>query len=171
MTRSHPLRTLIFEWLEALLTYAQHYSPFWSYFPAFVVVILGLVIYFCHATRKPPNWVSFTITDNANANIAEEQGEWRVQIPMYLVKTTRSGDENVDVDQSWPPFRITFWKVERILMRMCGRRVGRVIPDSSWIISGVNSRRAKRCCTLHVECQSRPKKIVWSGLGCMAIYL
>ena len=29
----------------------QHYSPYWLYFPAFVVVIVGLVIYFWHSTR------------------------------------------------------------------------------------------------------------------------
>ncbi|KAJ8593517.1 DUF914-domain-containing protein [Rhizopogon salebrosus TDB-379] len=60
-----------------------HYSPFWSYFPAFIVVILGLVIYFCHATP-------------------EEQGEWSVQIPTYVVGKTHPsrGDESIDIDQS-----------------------------------------------------------------------
>ena len=29
----------------------QHYSVYWLYFPAFVVVILGLIIYFWHAKR------------------------------------------------------------------------------------------------------------------------
>ncbi|OJA10292.1 hypothetical protein AZE42_05010 [Rhizopogon vesiculosus] len=57
-----------------------HYTPFWSYFPAFAVVILGLVIYFCHATP-------------------EEQGEWNVQIPTYVMKATQGGDENANADQ------------------------------------------------------------------------
>lgn len=30
----------------------QHYSPFWLYFPAFAVVIVGLIVYFWHATRE-----------------------------------------------------------------------------------------------------------------------
>jgi len=29
----------------------QRYSPYWLYFPAFAVVMSGLVIYFWHATR------------------------------------------------------------------------------------------------------------------------
>jgi len=29
-----------------------HYSPYWLYFPAFAVVILGLVVYFWHATPE-----------------------------------------------------------------------------------------------------------------------
>ena len=29
----------------------QHYRPFWLYFPAFAVVILGLIIYFWSAPR------------------------------------------------------------------------------------------------------------------------
>jgi len=29
-----------------------HYSPFWLYFPAFAVVIVGLVVYFWHATPE-----------------------------------------------------------------------------------------------------------------------
>ncbi|OAX38741.1 DUF914-domain-containing protein [Rhizopogon vinicolor AM-OR11-026] len=62
-----------------------HYTPFWSYFPAFAVVILGLVIYFCHATP-------------------EEQGEWNVQIPTYVMKTTRGGDENANADQTVTSF-------------------------------------------------------------------
>ena len=35
----------------------QHYSVYWLYFPAFAVVILGLIIYFWHATRKSPSAV------------------------------------------------------------------------------------------------------------------
>ena len=34
-----------------MLIIIQHYSPYWLYFPAFVVVIVGLVIYFWHSTR------------------------------------------------------------------------------------------------------------------------
>ncbi|KAH7917611.1 DUF914-domain-containing protein [Leucogyrophana mollusca] len=42
-----------------------HYSPFWLYFPAFVVVIIGLVVYFWHATP-------------------EEQGKLDPQAPAYV---------------------------------------------------------------------------------------
>ncbi|KAH7919072.1 DUF914-domain-containing protein [Leucogyrophana mollusca] len=49
-----------------------HYSPFWLYFPAFVVVMLGLVIYFWHATP-------------------EEQGESDVRTPAYLNGKVRGG--------------------------------------------------------------------------------
>ncbi|KIJ63079.1 hypothetical protein HYDPIDRAFT_134817 [Hydnomerulius pinastri MD-312] len=53
-----------------------HYSPYWLYFPAFVVVILGLVIYFWHATP-------------------EEQGESNVQIPAYIAAQQQS-DRDVE---------------------------------------------------------------------------
>ncbi|KAH0834695.1 DUF914-domain-containing protein [Lanmaoa asiatica] len=43
----------------------QHYSPYWLYFPAFAVVMSGLVTYFWHATP-------------------EEQGESYVRIPSYV---------------------------------------------------------------------------------------
>ncbi|KAG8220937.1 solute carrier family 35 member SLC35F1/F2/F6 [Butyriboletus roseoflavus] len=42
-----------------------HYSPFWLYFPAFAVVIVGLIIYFWHATP-------------------EEQGKLNPQMPDYV---------------------------------------------------------------------------------------
>jgi len=42
-----------------------HYSPYWLYFPAFAVVMSGLVIYFWHATP-------------------EEQGKSNVRIPSYV---------------------------------------------------------------------------------------
>ncbi|EIW79261.1 DUF914-domain-containing protein [Coniophora puteana RWD-64-598 SS2] len=42
-----------------------HYHPFWLYFPAFVVVLFGLVIYFWHATP-------------------EEQGKLNPQRPAYV---------------------------------------------------------------------------------------
>lgn len=29
-----------------------HYKPFWLYFPAFAVVVIGLVVYFWHATPE-----------------------------------------------------------------------------------------------------------------------
>ncbi|KIM83020.1 hypothetical protein PILCRDRAFT_819814 [Piloderma croceum F 1598] len=49
-----------------------HYSPFWLYFPAFTVVILGLIIYFWHATPeeqgkldpKRPSYVRKPLTDD-----------------------------------------------------------------------------------------------------------
>lgn len=31
---------------------SQHYSPYWLYFISFAVVLVGLVIYFWHATRE-----------------------------------------------------------------------------------------------------------------------
>jgi len=55
-----------------------HYSPYWLYFPAFAVVILGLIIYFWHATP-------------------EEQGQLDPQRPSY-VRQLRGNDElSVDV--------------------------------------------------------------------------
>ncbi|KAG9311881.1 solute carrier family 35 member SLC35F1/F2/F6 [Chiua virens] len=42
-----------------------HYTPYWLYFPAFAVVMSGLLIYFWHATP-------------------EEQGESDVRIPSYI---------------------------------------------------------------------------------------
>ncbi|KAF9235620.1 solute carrier family 35 member SLC35F1/F2/F6 [Melanogaster broomeanus] len=48
-----------------LLFGTSRYSPYWLYFPAFAVVVSGLVIYFWHATP-------------------EEQGESNVQIPAYV---------------------------------------------------------------------------------------
>ncbi|KAF8552149.1 DUF914-domain-containing protein [Imleria badia] len=44
----------------------QHYSPYWLYFPAFAVVMSGLVTYFWHVTP-------------------EEQGESDVRIPSYVL--------------------------------------------------------------------------------------
>ncbi|KAG1814528.1 hypothetical protein EV424DRAFT_1541357 [Suillus variegatus] len=42
-----------------------HYSPYWLYFPAFCVVVVGLIIYFWHATP-------------------EEQGKIEPQAPAYI---------------------------------------------------------------------------------------
>jgi len=53
-----------------------HYSPFWLYFPAFAVVILGLVVYFWHATP-------------------ESQGKIDPQAPKYV--TRRGGTSNSEV--------------------------------------------------------------------------
>ncbi|KAI0051006.1 DUF914-domain-containing protein [Auriscalpium vulgare] len=47
-----------------------HYSPYWLYFPAFAVVILGLVVYFWHSTP-------------------EEQGHININPPAYV---TRRGE-------------------------------------------------------------------------------
>jgi len=52
-----------------------HYSPFWLYFPAFTVVILGLIIYFWHATPeeqgkldpKRPSYVRKPLTDDESS--------------------------------------------------------------------------------------------------------
>jgi len=46
--------------------FLYHFSPFWLYFPAFVIVIFGLIIYFWHATP-------------------EEQGKNIVQAPSYVL--------------------------------------------------------------------------------------
>ncbi|KIJ55647.1 hypothetical protein M422DRAFT_73421 [Sphaerobolus stellatus SS14] len=53
-----------------------HYRPFWLYFPAFVVVIAGLVVYFWHATP-------------------EDQGKLDPQAPSYVLTRAqrRMGDE------------------------------------------------------------------------------
>ncbi|KAI9464200.1 hypothetical protein HD554DRAFT_1281605 [Boletus coccyginus] len=56
-----------------------HYSPFWLYFPAFAVVIVGLIIYFWHATP-------------------EEQGKLNPQRPDYV--GSRQADEEVVVQGS-----------------------------------------------------------------------
>lgn len=32
-----------------------HYSPFWLYFVAFAVVLVGLVVYFWHSARESPS--------------------------------------------------------------------------------------------------------------------
>ncbi|KAF9228202.1 DUF914-domain-containing protein [Gyrodon lividus] len=48
-----------------------HYSPYWLYFPAFVVVVTGLLVYFWHATP-------------------EEQGPSDVRIP-WFVRAVHSG--------------------------------------------------------------------------------
>ncbi|KAG1881265.1 hypothetical protein F4604DRAFT_1879751 [Suillus subluteus] len=45
--------------------FLQHYSPYWLYFPAFCVVVLGLIIYFWHATP-------------------EEQGKLEPKAPAYI---------------------------------------------------------------------------------------
>lgn len=52
-----------------------HFSPFWLYFPAFTVVILGLIIYFWHATPeeqgklnpKRPSYVRKPLTDDQSS--------------------------------------------------------------------------------------------------------
>lgn len=55
-----------------------HYSPFWLYFPAFSVVILGLIIYFWHATP-------------------EEQGKLDPQRPAYVRRLRGSDASSIDV--------------------------------------------------------------------------
>jgi len=55
-----------------------HYSPFWLYFPAFAVVMVGLITYFWHATP-------------------EEQGESDVRTPEYLGKI-RGGASHVEAE-------------------------------------------------------------------------
>ncbi|EIW83608.1 DUF914-domain-containing protein [Coniophora puteana RWD-64-598 SS2] len=52
------------------LIFGKRYHPFWLYFPAFCVVILGLVIYFWHATP-------------------EEQGKLDPQRPEYIMQARR----------------------------------------------------------------------------------
>jgi len=54
-----------------------HYKPYWLYFPAFAVVVLGLIIYFWHA--KP-----------------EEQGKLDPRAPAYVQR--RGGEERVAGD-------------------------------------------------------------------------
>jgi len=57
--------------------FLYHYSPFWLYFPAFAVVLVGLVIYYWHA--RP-----------------EEQGKLNVRTPEY-VNMRRTGPIEGDV--------------------------------------------------------------------------
>lgn len=49
----------------------QHYKPYWLYFPSFVVVLVGLVIYFWTATP-------------------DEQGVIDPQRPKYVKQESRS---------------------------------------------------------------------------------
>jgi len=60
--------------------FLYHYSPFWLYFPAFSVVLLGLFIYF---------W----------AKTPEEQGKLDPQAPLYVTKKHRSG-ESAAIDRA-----------------------------------------------------------------------
>jgi len=62
--------------------FLYHYSPYWLYFPSFVVVIIGLVIYFWHA--KP-----------------EDQGKVDPQRPAYVRPERRA--ETGDVEQIRAP--------------------------------------------------------------------
>jgi len=54
--------------------FLYHYKPFWLYFPAFSIVLLGLVIYFWHATP-------------------EEQGYLDPRAPAYIGKNNLDADE------------------------------------------------------------------------------
>jgi len=62
--------------------FLYHYSPYWLYFPSFVVVIIGLIIYFWHATP-------------------EQQGKVSVQRPSY-VRPSRTAHVagSVDVERA-----------------------------------------------------------------------
>lgn len=53
-----------------------HYKPYWLYFPSFVVVIIGLIVYFWHSTP-------------------EEQGKTDISVPVYV--TRRGGAVSEDV--------------------------------------------------------------------------
>jgi len=44
-----------------------HFRPYWLYFPSFIVVILGLIVYFWHATP-------------------EQQGTVDIQFPSYVTQ-------------------------------------------------------------------------------------
>jgi len=56
-----------------------HYKPYWLYFVAFAVVILGLIIYFCHSTP-------------------EEQGKNIAEPPPYIQKTAAGDEASGEVD-------------------------------------------------------------------------
>lgn len=62
-----------------------HYQPYWLYFPAFVVVIIGLVVYFWHATP-------------------EEQGKLDPQAPSYVTRR-HGGTQEVEEQRSESPSR------------------------------------------------------------------
>jgi solute carrier family 35 protein F1/2 len=62
-----------------------HYQPFWLYFPAFAVVLVGLIVYFWTATRKRSS-LRLTKFLGTNASIAEEQGKLDPQPPVYVQK-------------------------------------------------------------------------------------
>ncbi|ETW79224.1 hypothetical protein HETIRDRAFT_324636 [Heterobasidion irregulare TC 32-1] len=59
-----------------------HYSPYWLYFPAFAVVILGLIIYFWHTTP-------------------EEQGKLDIQAPAYVARRNER-ESDLSAPQSVP---------------------------------------------------------------------
>jgi len=74
----------------------QHYSPFWLYFPAFAVVIVGLIIYFWYATRESFGFVRLCASaHDICQSPAEEQGKLNPQRPDYV--GSRQADEEVVV--------------------------------------------------------------------------
>jgi solute carrier family 35 protein F1/2 len=76
-----------------LACFVQHYSPFWLYFPAFAVVVLGLVIYFWHATRKLSLFHSASFAHlEMGSKTAEEQGTLDPQKPLYVRKLRGDGE-------------------------------------------------------------------------------
>lgn len=66
---------------------AQHFSPFWLYFPAFGVVIVGLIIYFWHATRELIVFARLWGSAHYLTISAEEQGKSDPQMPDYVRPT------------------------------------------------------------------------------------
>lgn len=63
----------------------QHFSPFWLYFPAFAVVVVGLIIYFWHATRELIGFVClWASAHDICQSPAEEQGKLDPQRPDYV---------------------------------------------------------------------------------------
>jgi solute carrier family 35 protein F1/2 len=64
----------------------QHFSPYWLYFPAFIVVILGLIIYFWHATRKSIQSLVLlnVLLMPLPLILAEEQGRLDPKAPAYI---------------------------------------------------------------------------------------
>jgi len=52
-----------------------HYKPYWLYFPSFSVVILGLIVYFCHSTP-------------------EQEGKTDIRVPSYVSRQVEVALEN-----------------------------------------------------------------------------
>ena len=78
----------------------QHYKPFWLYFPAFAVVLFGLVIYFWHSTRTSSLAIPTSLTDEVMT--AEEQGKTNVQTPQYVTRNRRTEEDAEAQDPGSP---------------------------------------------------------------------
>jgi len=61
-----------------------HFQPYWLYFPSFIVVIVGLIVYFWHSTpeEQGKNDVQFPSYVTRRRGIVAEVGEVRGEYPV-----------------------------------------------------------------------------------------